>query len=217
MIRPGRSRRGRRVLVNLAVGAVAAVALWTWGLFQFAAAIPTVVEDTSTPTDAVVVLTGGSQRLGEGLELLARGLGKKLFVSGVYRGVDVRAILQMVKRNPTELADRIGIGNATNTTGNATETTTWMQRENFRSLRLVTGAYHMPRSLLEFRHAMPDVTLVAHPVFPEHVKQKRWWAWPGTASLVIGEYAKYLVAWSRLSAVRVIKGAPAHVDAKGKE
>ena len=215
MMRPGRGHRGRRVLVKLTVALAVAVAFWTWGLFRFAAAIPSAVADATTPTDAVVVLTGGSQRLDEGLELLAQGLGKKLFVSGVYQGVDVRALLQMVRRNPIELADRVGIGNATNTAGNASETTAWMKREDYRSLRLVTGAYHMPRSLLEFRHAMPDVKLVPHPVFPEHVKQDRWWAWPGTASLVIGEYTKYLLAWVRLSAGRVVNGTPA-ADAKAK-
>lgn len=222
-MRWSRSHRGRRVLANLAAAAVAAAALWTWGLFQFAAAIPAAMEDDTTPTDAIVVLTGGSQRLGEGLELLSRGLGKKLFVSGVYQGVDVRALLQMVKRNQFGLANRIDVGTATNTAGNAAETTAWMQREDYRSLRLVTGAYHMPRSLLEFRHAMPGVKLVPHPVFPSHVKQDRWWAWPGTASLVIGEYSKFLLAWARLAADRVLKGdrttpapAPPPGDAKPK-
>jgi uncharacterized SAM-binding protein YcdF (DUF218 family) len=194
-----RQRRGRRVVGNAIVVAVALAALWTWGLFRFVAAIPTEVADATTPTDGIVVLTGGSQRLGEGLELLSLGLAKKLFVSGVYEGVDVRALLQVVKRNPADLESRIAIGNATNTNGNALETTAWMTEQNYRSLRLVTGAYHMPRSLLEFRHAMPAVTLVPHPVFPGHVKQERWWAWPGTANLLVGEYTKYLFAWSRLT------------------
>ena len=35
------------------------------------------------------------------------------------------------------------------------------------------------------------------PVFAENVKQQQWWAWPGTASLVINEYNKYLVALIR--------------------
>ena len=83
------------------------------------------------------------------------------------------------------------------TTGNALETTAWMAALNYKSLRLVTAAYHMPRSLLEFHHAMSGMTLVPHPVFPENVKQARWWAWPGTASLMIGEYNKYLLALSR--------------------
>jgi uncharacterized SAM-binding protein YcdF (DUF218 family) len=52
----------------------------------------------------------------------------------------------------------------------------------------------MPRSLLEFRRRMPDVKIVPHPVFPDHVKQDEWWRWPGSTHLLVGEYGKYLVA-----------------------
>ena len=55
----------------------------------------------------------------------------------------------------------------------------------------------MPRSLLEFTRAMPAVLIVAHPVFPERVKEHGWWARPGTAILVAAEYQKYLLALAR--------------------
>jgi uncharacterized SAM-binding protein YcdF (DUF218 family) len=188
---------------KLGLAGVTAAVLWVAGLFQFASLVPKQVLDLSTRTNAIVVLTGGSRRLGEGLELLSRGLAEKLFVSGVYRGVDVHKLLQIVMRNPRELETRIGIGNATNTAENALETMVWMRARKYRSLRLVTAAYHMPRSLLEFRHAMPAVTFVPHPVFPENVKQDRWWAWPGTGSLMASEYNKFLFAWSRYWAGRI--------------
>ena len=69
---------------------------------------------------------------------------------------------------------------AINTLGNAHETAQWIRSQGFRSLRLVTAWYHMPRSLLEFDRAMPEIDIVAHPVFPEQVKQERWWTWRGT-------------------------------------
>ena len=191
------------MVFKLGLAGVTAAVLWVAGLFQFASLVPKQVLDSSTPTNAIVVLTGGSRRLGEGLELLSQGLAEKLFVSGVYRGVDVRELLQIVRRNPRELETRIGIGNATNTAENALETMVWMRTREYRSLRLVTAAYHMPRSLLEFRHAMPAVTLVPHPVFPENVKQDRWWVWPGTGSLMASEYNKFLFAWSRHWAGRI--------------
>ena len=86
---------------------------------------------------------------------------------------------------------------ADNTLGNAQETARWMHSQGFRSLRLVTAWYHMPRSLLEFGRAMPEIDIVAHPVFPEQVKSEHWWAWRGTAMLLISEYAKYLAALGR--------------------
>ncbi len=196
MRRPRRSVcSGRAVKLLTAVVVVAVV--WVFGLFQFADGIPVRVVDAASQTDAIVVLTGGSRRLGKGLDLLSQGLAENLFISGVYQGVDVRKLLKIVKRKPEQLERRMSIGIATNTTGNAIETKAWMTSGKFRSLRLVTAAYHMPRSLAEFRYAMPGVTIIAHPVFPESVKRDRWWAWPGTASLLISEYNKFLLAWVR--------------------
>ena len=83
---------------------------------------------------------------------------------------------------------------AENTEENAQETARWMRRQGYHSLRLVTAWYHMPRSLLEFERAMPEIEIIPHPVFPERVKQQRWWGWRGTAALLIGEYGKYLAA-----------------------
>jgi len=202
---PRRSARAGRVATPAFLVASVALAVWTVGLFQFAAAIPDRVVDPDTRTDAIVVLTGGTHRLATGVDLLTLDKAEKMFVSGVYQGVDVRRLLAVFRHNPKELEQRIAIGNAVNTAENASETAEWIRRQRFTSLRLVTGAYHMPRSLLEFRHAMPGVAIVPHPVFPEHVKAE-WWAWPGTLSLIVGEYNKFLFAWVRQGAERLIVG-----------
>ena len=55
----------------------------------------------------------------------------------------------------------------------------------------------MPRSLLEFDRVMPEIDIVAHPVFPDQVKQEYWWAWRGTAALLVSEYVKYQAALFR--------------------
>jgi hypothetical protein len=44
---------------------------------------------------------------------------------------------------------------------------------------------------------MPEIDIVAHPVFPDQVKQERWWASRGTATLVVNEYLKYSAALVR--------------------
>lgn len=214
--RPVRSERAIKLLTTVVVVAV----VWIFGLFQFADEIPARVVDETTRTDAIVVLTGGSLRLGKGLDLLSQGLADNLFISGVYQGIDVRKLLKIVKRKPEELENSISIGIATNTTGNAMETRVWMASGKFRSMRLVTAAYHLPRSLLEFRNAMPGLTIIPHPVFPEHVKRERWWTWPGTASLLISEYNKFLLAWvrhgfGRLAALAGMGRSPDSVPAAG--
>ena len=174
---------------------------WTAGLFAFAAAIPDKIEDPDTVTDAIVVLTGGSGRLEEGIALLAAGKAKKLFVSGVYEGVDVQRLLELSRRQPEELSCCISLGYAASSTqGNAVETAEWLDDERYKSVRLVTANYHMPRSLIEFRHAMPTVRITAHAVFPPLFKRDDWWRWPGTAQLVVIEYLKYLAAAARQAA-----------------
>ncbi len=172
--------------------------VWLAGLIAFAADIPSQVDDTTTHTDVIVVLTGGSERLDTGLALLRQGLGDKLFVSGVYRGIDVAELLRLARQKPDQVECCIVLGHAAdNTLGNAAETAQWMKQEGFHSLRLVTGNYHMRRSLSEFRYAMPDATIIAHPVFPDAVKRDRWWLWPGTAHLIVSEYSKFLLGQLR--------------------
>ena len=189
-----RRRQSRRLLRSVAAAALALAAIWVFGLLQFVDEIPEGQAADDSRTDAIVVLTGGSGRLEEGLRLLTERQADKLFVSGVYHGVDVDQLLEMSRRSPENLACCIEIGHvADNTEGNAAETAAWMRHQGFRSLRVVTSGYHLPRSLLEFRYALPEVRLVPHPVFAGHVKRRQWWAWPGTAQLIIGEYNKCLL------------------------
>jgi len=201
-VRPQR-RRGRS-LGGLAVAALVVAILWTLGLMRFAAVIPLTVADADVPTDAIVVLTGGSGRIEAGLGLLRADKADRLFISGVYRGVEVRHLLNALKQDPEGLEGRIRLGTAVNTAENADETAAWMTEQGIRSLRLVTGAYHMPRSLLEFRRALPAGVIVPHPVFPAHVKQDRWWAFPGTTGLTVAEYHKFMAAWLRIELDRAI-------------
>lgn len=190
--------RRRNITVLLATALVTAAVFWIIGLFVFVSYIPDQKPPINIRTDAIVVLTGGAGRVSEGLDLLKQKLGERLFVSGVYHGVDVNALLKVARQTPRDLEWRITLGySADNTVGNARETAEWMAKQRFKSLRLVTASYHMPRSLLEFRRAMPDVSIIIHPVHPPQFKLHHWWLWPGSARLVISEYQKYLVALAR--------------------
>ncbi len=188
--------RRKRIAVVLVIAVIAAS--WAAGFVFFVRAVSIIADPANAETQAIVVLTGGSLRLEAGLSLLRAGEGKKLFVSGVHRGVDVAELLRVSRQSPKALDCCIVLGYAAdNTRGNARETAQWMKGEKYTSMRLVTANYHMPRSLLEFRTAMPYVAIVPHPVFPSHVKLDAWWTWPGTAALLASEYNKYLLAWTR--------------------
>jgi uncharacterized SAM-binding protein YcdF (DUF218 family) len=183
-------------LLRITIVAAGCCLLWLGGLLWFAT--PTAEDARTAPTDAIVVLTGGSLRLQSGIELLREGKGRKLFVSGVNQQVELDDLLGVSGPAPEWALCCIVLGHqADDTFGNAQETAQWIRRQGFRSLRLVTAWYHMPRSLLEFDRAMPEIDIVPHPVFPDQVKQERWWEWRGTAVLLVSEYVKYLGALAR--------------------
>jgi uncharacterized SAM-binding protein YcdF (DUF218 family) len=103
---------------------------------------------------------------------------------------------------PQDLRDCcIVLGHAAdNTRGNADETLAFMMSEGYLSLRLVTAHYHMPRSLLLFTELVPPmIDVIPYPVDPDTVSLQDWWQRPGTASLLLMEYNKYLYARLRIA------------------
>jgi uncharacterized SAM-binding protein YcdF (DUF218 family) len=179
----------------LAIAGAALFVLCAAGFIWFAAR--PAPEQESTPTDAIVVLTGGRLRLQNGIELLREGKGRKLFVSGVNHQVDLDDLLRVSGNADWASCCTVLGHDADNTIGNARETAQWMRQQGFSSLRLVTAWYHMPRSLLELDRAMPEVEIIAHPVFPDEVNREHWWASRGTVLLLASEYGKYLGALLR--------------------
>ena len=197
---PELQARARRWALRVARALLVAVALlallWSGGLAWFANTAGDESEQPRLATEAIIVPTGGSGRLDEGLRLLESGLAQALFVTGVAEGVE-RAELR-ARHDPALWACCVELGyEAEDTAANAQEAAAWMADRAFTSLRLVTSGYHMPRAMMEFRSAMPNATLVAHPVFPEHVKVEHWWRYRGTAALIASEFTKYLWALTR--------------------
>jgi len=175
--RPSAARRLLHVILLLA-------AAWFFGFLLFIAAIPTEVTDRDTKTDVVVVLTGGGERLGEGFDLLSRGLAPRLYISGVAEGVKLDDLTKKVAEAggnlPEEAALKccVSIDRAQSTTGNAITSTQWFAEQHIQSIRLVTANYHMNRSLLEFRRAQSGLMVVPNPVFPPEVRDPLWYLKP---------------------------------------
>lgn len=199
---------GRRQKFGVLVVALAALLLlYAVGLFHFAAMMPRAVADPDAQTDAIVALTGGSQRLTSAFELMAAKQARWLFVSGVNRETDLASVPGAAALSQDVLACCVVLGrSADDTIGNAAETADFVRRHAITSLRLVTASYHMPRSLLEVRRVLPEVRIVEHPVFPAGFRQDDWWRWPGSASLVVLEYNKYLAALVRHALADFVMG-----------
>jgi uncharacterized SAM-binding protein YcdF (DUF218 family) len=184
----------RALLVLLLLIAAPAIAFGT-GLLLFADSLPLASPDPDATTDAIVVWTGGADRVSTGIDLLAAGRAKKLFISGVGHDTTLESLLRASRPQATDLRCCIVLGReAFDTISNATETVTWMRGEQYNSLRLVTAAYHMPRALLLLAEVAPGIKVVPNPVVPSGFDPARWWASRESRNVVTGEYVKYLLA-----------------------
>jgi uncharacterized SAM-binding protein YcdF (DUF218 family) len=172
---------------------------WIAGFIWFTGSIPSETVDGEIRTEAIIVLTGGSGRVDAGIELLAKGRGRKLLISGVGKNVKLQDLISLstkeLQQAIQQLEEHISLGHdAVSTRGNAEEAKEWIQKHNFKSITLVTSNYHMPRSILKFRALMPKIKIVPYPVFPSNVKLAEWWRFPGTVKLMVREYNKYILS-----------------------
>lgn len=189
-----RARRNSLLLLLLLT-----LATLTGGLFWFAEQtrlfVPTLAD---RPLDAIVVLTGGTNRISTGFELLEQKQAGKLFISGVYRGVEVSELLKSWRASDQDLSCCITLGyEAANTRENAKEVASWISGSGIRSLYLVTSNYHMLRALSELHEIAPGVDIRPYPVSPAGADLDAWWRSQDTAELIVREYVKYLAATLR--------------------
>ena len=204
-------RRGgwRARLFHIVLGLLT---VWLIGLLGFVAVIPNPeTRIDARPTDAIIVLTGGGDRLAEGFRLLDQGLSKRLLITGVANGVTLEQLVDHLDVVPSaaRLACCVTLGyQAESTVGNADESAQWVRRNGVTSVRLVTANYHMLRSLLEFRRKVPGLTVVPNPVFPAEVRDPHWFVKPRTLILIVNEYHKYLVALARTGPEAVRSWSP---------
>jgi uncharacterized SAM-binding protein YcdF (DUF218 family) len=154
--------------------------------------------------DGIVVLTGGSSRVSDAMELLAAGYGERLLISGVHPTNAVSDISRSLPDNHSLLRCCVDLDrSAANTRGNAAETRRWASERGFKSLIVVTSNYHMPRAIVELSHAMPDVTLIPFAVIGDRWRDEPWWTSGATLRLLLSEYAKYVAAEIRVRLAEV--------------
>ncbi|MFM9846756.1 MAG: YdcF family protein [Hyphomicrobiaceae bacterium] len=175
------------------------------GFLAFAHAVKqTALADPPT-ADAIVVLTGGEDRIEAGIKLLAKRKGKRLLISGVNPSTRVAEIERLTGYDRRLFDCCIDFGyRAVDTITNAEETRAWAANWRFSRLILVTSSYHMPRSLLEFARVLPDVELLPYPVVTRSLQLDAWWQHRHTARVMGVEYVKFLASAVRLAAARVL-------------
>jgi len=136
--------------------------------------------------DAIVVLTGGLGRIEEGVKLYRAGKGRMLFLIGVD---------PLVKKGELfrgEGSENVYLENVSrNTLENAVYARDLIARHKVNSVKLITSRYHIKRSIILFRNALPkDVAIYPHPVDSRNLKH-RWWSHRGSFKLLFSEFYKY--------------------------
>jgi uncharacterized SAM-binding protein YcdF (DUF218 family) len=183
------------IIAGIALGTLALALGFVW----FMDRVPAEDAAPDRKAEGIVVLTGGAARINDAIELLAAERGHRLLITGVNPTTHTAELARLTPQYRKLFDCCIDLDrSAMNTIGNAVETRRWTRARGFRSLLVVTSAYHMPRALAELAHELPDVTLIAFPVLTERQRANPWWTDAATARLVISEYLKYVYAVARM-------------------
>ena len=174
-----------------------AVLVWLTGFAAFAFyALSAPIPELNRTSDAIIVLTGGTDRIEDGLELFATGKASHLFISGVHPDVKKAEILAKWSGETALPPCCWELGRtATTTYENAQESRDWARDNDITSIVLVTSNYHMPRAMLEFNAVLPDVDIVPYAIEQSDLDQKEKRIW----FLLFEEYHKLLLRWLQLA------------------
>lgn len=171
------------------------IIIFSAGFFYFSEKISRTIPPNPLPkADAIIVLTGGEKRVAAGLELLVKGKGERLLISGVNPSTNSHTLIRVTHADPKLFDCCVDLGHdATNTIGNAEESTNWIKQKHYRSVYIVTNDYHMPRSLRELERLLPNTTFIAYPISDGNEDQS-WVRQFNQLRLIGTEYIKYIGA-----------------------
>ncbi|MBO9100047.1 YdcF family protein [Rhizobium sp. B230/85] len=195
---PPRRSVFRRIMRWTGFATILAGAILFGGFLRFADSVTTLRPPLDPKADAIVVLTGGYQRIDQAIELLRSGAGNRLLISGAYPATTRKQIAKATQTPPDLFACCVDIGyDAIDTIGNASETVKWIHAKGYKSVLVVTNNYHMPRSIAELRYADPEMDFIPYPVVNSDLKTKAWFTDPNALRTMLSEYAKVLLTGGR--------------------
>lgn len=126
---------------------------------------------TPPKSDAIVVLTGGANRIQTAFSLMDKNLGDRLLITGVNWRTSKSAIFSALNRDIKNSKITVDLDHlALDTIGNANETAHWAKKHDYKKLIIITSSFHISRSLLEFELAMPNIELIPYPAFTDRIK-----------------------------------------------
>jgi uncharacterized SAM-binding protein YcdF (DUF218 family) len=168
------------------------------GFFVFIASLNSYDNATPAKADAIVALTGGAHRVADAIDLLSRGYGERLLISGVNEMTSREEIARLNPGQRRLLECCVDLDyRARNTIGNAIETRRWVEDNGFGSIIVVTSNYHMPRTMLELENAAPHIEKSSYAVVPSSIDTAAWWTDETAVRLLTLEYLKFIAAFAR--------------------
>ena len=140
--------------------------------------------------DAVLVFTGGENRIAEGYRAWREGQGKELFILGAGQEAKLATVLPGIAEVSTSDLPRIHIeGWSANTLENAISAKSVVLSRAYKKVILVTSDYHVPRAHLTLREVLPPAVSIS--VIPVNSDWKRKGAWHRLPRLLFVEGWKY--------------------------
>jgi uncharacterized SAM-binding protein YcdF (DUF218 family) len=135
-------------------------------------------------TDGIVVITGGAGRIEHGVEILSQGKGRRMLIAGADPSVTKADLVRRLGGKKKLVKCCVDLGSeSVDTRSNAEETRRWLQKQHYKSVRLITSDWHMRRARYEFRRELDGNYVIV----PDAVRTE-----PGFTTL-FGEYNKYLL------------------------
>ena len=180
-------------------------------LFDFKEKILSLQKHTITLNSNIVILTGGSNRIKDGLKIINNvdiftKANLKILISGTGKGFTKKSLKEMLTLNINLKLLECCIeleSISKDTYSNASETYKWVKMNNINKFILITSNYHMPRAILEFKNKMPNLEIFIYPITPKNHDITNWLNSSETFSLIFIEYSKLLIASLRIKILNI--------------
>lgn len=175
-----------KAFITLTVILLAAIAVlfidFTYKTFSY--------RQSQVKADAIVVLTGGKGRVDEGVRLYRERRAAYLFLIGVDPAVRKSDLYRPRTGDPS--SEGVILERASrNTLENAIYGRDVIMNKQIGSILLITSRYHMKRSAILFRNALPkELTIYPYPVDSRNLKEA-WWNHGSSFNLLFTEFYKY--------------------------
>jgi uncharacterized SAM-binding protein YcdF (DUF218 family) len=129
--------------------------LYAVGFVLFAFTLGRPAPAAAVPTDAAVVLTGGSGRIEHALDVVRAGKAQRLLVAGADPSVTKADLARRIRGSSGLLKCCVDLGSeSVDTRTNAEEAGRWLGQHKFHSVRLITSDWHMRRARYEFEKVL---------------------------------------------------------------